>query len=121
MPYLAAFIDENFYEICLIDEYNQQIPYTRRFDLVAITVNTPNAPVVATRGCPYHCRYCSLKQIHHDSFRARPVEDVIEEISLIPSRFFVFWDDNFFADRRYAISLMKNLVATGKNGRHRLH
>jgi radical SAM superfamily enzyme YgiQ (UPF0313 family) len=205
MPYLAAFIDENFYEICLTDEYNQQIPYTRRFDLVAITVNTPNAPhcyriakifrdkgvtvvmggphatllpdevqehcdhlltgeceetwpvflqdfyldkakkrylslappslkhlphprwdllksrsrmmkgaVIATRGCPYHCRYCSLKQIYHDSFRARPVEDVLEEISVIPSRFFVFWDDNFFADRRYALSLMKNLDATGK-------
>jgi radical SAM superfamily enzyme YgiQ (UPF0313 family) len=205
MPYLAAFIDENRYEISLTDEYNQRIPYTRRFDLIAITVNTPNAPhcyriakifrnrgaavvmggphatllpdevqqhcdhlltgecedtwpvflqdfylnkaqkryisrtppslnhlphprwdllkarnrmmkgaVIATRGCPYHCRYCSLKQIYHDSFRARPLEDVLQEISLIPSRFFVFWDDNFFADRRYALSLMENLTATGK-------
>jgi radical SAM superfamily enzyme YgiQ (UPF0313 family) len=205
MPYLAAFIDENCYEIWLIDEYNQQIPYTRHFDLVAITVNTPNAPhcyciagifrdkgaaivmggphatllpdevqehcdhlltgeceetwpvflqdfylgkpqkrytsiappslnrlphprwdllktrslmmkgaVIATRGCPYHCRYCNLKQIYHDSFRTRPVEEVIREISLIPSRFFVFWDDNFFADKRYALLLIKNLAATGR-------
>ena len=29
--------------LTLIDEYNQTIPYVQHFDLVAITVNTPNA------------------------------------------------------------------------------
>lgn len=43
MPYLAGFIDESKYDIVLIDEYNQRIPYDNHFDLVAITVNTPNA------------------------------------------------------------------------------
>lgn len=43
MPYLAGFIDELKYDIVLVDEYNQKIPYGKRFDLVAITVNTPNA------------------------------------------------------------------------------
>lgn len=43
MPYLAAFVDETKYEITLIDEYNQKVPYYINFDLVAITVNTPNA------------------------------------------------------------------------------
>ncbi|WP_198023077.1 hypothetical protein [Paenibacillus zanthoxyli] len=46
MPYLAGFIDESKYQITLIDEYRQKIPFRRMFDLVAITVNTPNA---------YHC------------------------------------------------------------------
>ncbi|WP_332841849.1 hypothetical protein [Paraclostridium bifermentans] len=44
MPYLAAFIDESKYEITLIDEYNQKIPFEKDFDLVVITVNTANAP-----------------------------------------------------------------------------
>lgn len=44
MPYLAGFIDEARYQIELVDEYNQHIPYERPVDLVAITVNTPNAP-----------------------------------------------------------------------------
>ena len=44
MPYLAGFIDEARYQIGLVDEYNQRIPYERPVDLVAITVNTPNAP-----------------------------------------------------------------------------
>jgi radical SAM superfamily enzyme YgiQ (UPF0313 family) len=43
MPYLAGFVDETRYRIRLIDEYNQRIPYEARPDLVAITVNTPNA------------------------------------------------------------------------------
>ena len=43
MPYLAGFIDETKYDVVLIDEYNQTIPYEQKFDLVAITVNTPNA------------------------------------------------------------------------------
>ncbi len=43
MPYLAGFIDENKYEVTLVDEYNQTVPYEQEFDLVAITVNTPNA------------------------------------------------------------------------------
>lgn len=43
MPYLAAFIDETLFDITLVDEYNQSVPFDRTFDLVAITVNTPNA------------------------------------------------------------------------------
>ncbi|WP_198023076.1 hypothetical protein [Paenibacillus zanthoxyli] len=29
--------------------------------------------VFATRGCPYRCAYCNLKQIYHDRFRVRPI------------------------------------------------
>jgi radical SAM superfamily enzyme YgiQ (UPF0313 family) len=205
MPYLAGFIDENLYDITLVDEYSQRIPFGKRFDLVAITVNTPNAyhcyeisrrfrtngakvvlggphvtllpeeakphgdyliigegeetwprflrdfhngnaiemysasappvldrlpaprwdmlkrraalmkgAVFATRGCPYHCRYCNLKQIYHDSFRTRPVDEVMNEIRQLGSKYFVFWDDNFFADKRYAIKLMKELTPLKK-------
>ena len=200
IPYLAAFVDEQYYKITLIDEYCNRIPYMEPFDLVAITVNTPNAPhsyeisarfrangakivmggphatllpeevkrhcdflligeaedawmrfledfrknaakeiyrssappcleklpvprwdllkrrrmmkgaVFATRGCPYHCRYCNIKQIYHDSFRVRPVDDVIAEIKILPSRFFVFWDDNLFANKAYAKEILHRLI-----------
>jgi radical SAM superfamily enzyme YgiQ (UPF0313 family) len=199
MPYLAGFIDESKYEITLIDEYNQIIPYEDHFDLVAITVNTPNAAhcyqiahrfrekgieivmggphvtllpeevikycdyiivgeseelwpkfltdfysnnakkkyvceatpslnnvpiprrelikgryftkgaVFATRGCPYSCSYCNLKQIYCNEYRCRPVNEVIEDIKKIRSRYFVFWDDNFFGDLEYSKQLMLEL------------
>lgn len=204
MPYLAAFIDESKYEITLIDEYNQKIPFEKDFDLVVITVNTANAPhcykiskkfrnkgskvvfggphptllpseakehcdvliigeaeeswplfleefyngnykneyeglntpslegipiprrdlikrrwltkgaVFATRGCPYSCSYCNLKQIYKDSFRKRPINEVIDDIKNIKSKFFVFWDDNFFGDIEYAKELLKELSKLNK-------
>lgn len=43
MPYLAGFVDESRFQIRLVDEYNQRIPFDDPPDLVAITVNTPNA------------------------------------------------------------------------------
>lgn len=197
IPYLAAFVDERYYDITLVDEYCQRIPYHKHFDLVAITVNTPNAPhcyeisarfrkdcskvvmggphatlrpeevkehcdyliigegerlwpeflsdfqhnaarsvyssdippnlfhlpnprwdllkrhpmmkgaVFATRGCPYNCRYCNLKQIYHNCFRLRPINEVVEEIRQSPSHFFVFWDDNLFADAENAKNLFR--------------
>ncbi len=204
VPYLAGFIDESKYNITLVDEYNQKIPYGCYFDLVAVTVNTPNAmhcygishkfrkqgskvvfggphvtllpdeaiehcdyiligegeviwpqflddfyndcakkvykstyapsldglpipkrklvkkrlftkgAVFATRGCPYQCSYCNLKQIYHNSFRMRPVHEVVEDIGSIKSRYFVFWDDNFFGDISYAKKLMEKLKALNK-------
>lgn len=205
MPYLAAFVDTEKYEITLVDEYNQKIPLGRQFDLVAITVNTSNAShcyrmsarfrergakvvfggphvtllpdeamehcdylivgeaehtwpkflsefyegscpgkvyqmgevpsldgipiprrdlihhrfftkgaVISSRGCPYHCSYCNLKQIYHDSFRTRPIHEVIEDIRQMNSKYFVFWDDNFFGDIQYAKELMKVLKSLKK-------
>ncbi|MDR3289542.1 MAG: B12-binding domain-containing radical SAM protein [Peptococcaceae bacterium] len=200
IPYLAAYADERYFEIRLVDEYGERIPFKRKFDLVAITVNTPNAPhcyelsaefrkrgakvvmggphvtllpeearahcdylligesertwrqfledyaagkprseytddqpptlatlplprwdllkrnrvmkgaVFATRGCPYHCRYCNLKQIYHNVFRTRPVAEVAAEIRVMKSKFFVFWDDNLFADKEYAKELLRAIA-----------
>ena len=199
MPYLAGFIDEAAYDITLVDEYNQVIPFDQQFDLIAITVNTPSAchcyeiahrfsavgakvvlggphvtllpeeamehcdhivvgeaeetwpqflddfhngnarlhyaatsppslrglpiprrdlirrrrvtkgAVFATRGCPYNCSYCNLKQIYHHSFRTRPVHEVIADIATIEQDYFVFWDDNFFGDTGYSMELMRAL------------
>jgi len=44
MPYLAGFVPDE-YEIELVDEHIQAVMF-RRFDVVAVTVNTPNAPHV---------------------------------------------------------------------------
>ena len=199
MPYLAGFVDETRYEIRLVDEYNQRIPYDAPVDLVAITVNTPNAPhcyrmaarfrakgakvvmggphatlrpaevaghcdhlivgeaeeiwpqflaefhrghgkprydcvrtprlehlpvprrdlirrrqftkgaVFATRGCPYQCSYCNLKQLYADNFRTRPIPEVIADVASMTNRYFVFWDDNFFGDVEYAAQLLTAL------------
>jgi len=88
------------------------IPIPRR-DLIKGRYFTKGA-VFATRGCPYNCSYCNLKQIYSNSFRTRPIKEVIEDIKSIDNKYFVFWDDNFFGDIEYAKSLMKELVKLNK-------
>ncbi len=200
MPYLAGFVDEAQYRITLVDEYNQRIPFQTPVELVAITVNTPNAShcyrmaarfrergvavvmggphatlcpeeaaqhcdhlvigeaeetwplfldefargcaqpryvcqhtpslsdlplprrdlirqrrftrgaVFATRGCPFQCSYCNLKQIYRPEFRKRPITEVVADIRSMPNRYFVFWDDNFFGDPDYALALMQAIA-----------
>jgi radical SAM superfamily enzyme YgiQ (UPF0313 family) len=80
------------------------LPIPRR-DLIRRRHVTKGA-VFATRGCPYHCSYCNLKQIYRDGFRTRPVPEVMADIQSMENRHFVFWDDNFFGDVDYATRLM---------------
>jgi radical SAM superfamily enzyme YgiQ (UPF0313 family) len=66
--------------------------------------------VQATRGCPHHCRFCTVAAMHGGAQRQRAVEDVIEEIRALPGRFFMFVDDNLTADRSYAARLFCALL-----------
>lgn len=204
MPYLAGFVDATRYRIRLVDEYNERIPFDAPVDVVAITVNTPNAPhcyqiaarfraqkvrvvlggphatlqpeeaaahcdhlvigeaeetwpeflsdfhagrarpryscertpslsglpiprrdlirqrpftkgaAFATRGCPFRCRYCNLKQLYAPEFRTRPIAEVVADIRSMANRYFVFWDDNFFGEPEYAAELLTALAPLGK-------
>jgi len=70
--------------------------------------------VQATRGCPHHCRFCTVAALHQGTQRQRPVAEVIEEIRSLPGRFFMFVDDNLTADRDYASALFCALVPLRK-------
>lgn len=97
---------------CLKTPTLEGIPIPRR-DLIKGRWFTKGA-VFATRGCPYSCSYCNLKQIYEDSFRKRPIQEVIEDVKNCKSKFFVFWDDNFFGDIDYAKELLKELRKLNK-------
>jgi radical SAM superfamily enzyme YgiQ (UPF0313 family) len=90
-------------------------PLPRR-DLTAGTARhyvTTNA-VQTGRGCPHSCRYCSITAFHHRNHRSRPVETVLEEVRQIPSRDFMFVDDNIIGDPEYAARLFQGLAGIGK-------
>jgi len=75
--------------------------------------------VMATRGCPFGCAFCSTPRLS-PGFRTRPVEEVVRDIESSPDRGWHrrrvvwFWDDNLTADRRYAKSLLAEMVPLGK-------
>ena len=113
--FLKEFHEGNAGELYVPDKppVLDKLPYPR-WDLLKGRLRVMKGAIIATRGCPHHCRFCNLKQIYFDRFRVRPVSEVIGEIRRMASRFFVFWDDNLFADKQYALALLRELQKTGK-------
>ena len=70
--------------------------------------------VMATRGCPNACDYCTLPSIYHRSVRCRPVEEVAAEVAGIEDRVVVFLDDNVAASPGYARDLFRAIAPLGK-------
>ena len=65
----------------------------------------PILGLVATRGCPYACEFCSVTDLYGRRIRHRPIPMVIEDIKRSGSRIFALLDDNAIADRGYAKQL----------------
>ena len=64
--------------------------------------------VTANSGCFNHCSYCTINDMWRDT-TPRPVSNVIEEIKNLKKRMIIFYDPNFFGNRKYAIELMEEL------------
>jgi radical SAM superfamily enzyme YgiQ (UPF0313 family) len=64
----------------------------------------------ATRGCPYHCDFCTLPVMYQSRVRQRRVEAVAEEYSSFPGKVIILWDDNIASDTEYAKSLFRALA-----------
>lgn len=85
--------------------------------------NTLWGQVHASRGCPHNCDYCALVRHYGRRVRTRTPENVIEDIRqtidfqekghhrLIKALWIT--DDNFFADRAWAIEVLKQLIDSG--------
>ncbi len=73
----------------------------------------PVDAVQATRGCPYSCSFCSIASFFDRRFRARPVDDVIDEIRTL-QKYLLFMDDNITADRNYAEELFRRMAPLRK-------
>ncbi len=76
--------------------------------------------VHASRGCPHNCAYCALVAAFGRCVRKRSPENIVEDIKAAidfhhkdSNRFMdILWitDDNFFADRKWAISVLEAII-----------
>lgn len=79
-----------------------------RWDLVA-TAKVMALGVQVSRGCPYKCDFCLVRNLFGERHRYRDIDNVIEEISRLPKKQISFVDDNLTARKPYARELMKRL------------
>ncbi|WP_180326717.1 B12-binding domain-containing radical SAM protein [Raoultibacter phocaeensis] len=93
-----------------------------RYDRMA-SRNTLWPQVHASRGCPHSCDYCAVVRHFGRKVRTRSVESVLEDIrqaiafherGTLPRLARVVWltDDNFFADRAWAIEVLRAIIAS---------
>ncbi len=67
-------------------------------------------PVITSRGCPYHCEFCSVSQMYGSRVRHVAINRVLEQIKQIPGGYVAFLDDNLTTDRDYALELFQALA-----------
>jgi radical SAM superfamily enzyme YgiQ (UPF0313 family) len=79
-----------------IAEHPESIRFDRR--LFRGKRYAPMVPVQFSRGCRYSCDFCSIHSFYGSSRVVRPLEQVLEEIREIRSRYLLFTDDNLFVE-----------------------
>ncbi len=85
-----------------------------RYDLVEPVYAVPIV-TEATRGCPFTCTYCQLT-IEKKPYRARPIEDVIRDLTATAKLPFhrrkmaMIYDNNLGGDMGYAKELLREIA-----------
>jgi radical SAM superfamily enzyme YgiQ (UPF0313 family) len=82
-----------------------------RFDLINSDRYLLKNVTQVTRGCPFHCDFCSVKAFFGKTFRVKPVEQVLSELGpLKECEWVCFVDDNIVGNQAYAMELFKALI-----------
>ncbi len=72
--------------------------------------------VIASRGCPYRCTFCSVHLVSGHRCRRRSVTSVLAELTELVEDYgvegFYFLDDNFTLDRAWTLTLCEQLSAS---------
>ena len=90
-----------------------KIPIPRR-DILPKRGYLPLDVVQVTRGCPFRCEFCSVQNFFGETYRFRPISDVVEEVRRLRHRWMMFNDDNIIGNHSYSKELLKALIPLKK-------
>ena len=90
-----------------------EIPRPRR-EILPRRGYFPLDVVQVSRGCPFRCEFCSVRKFFGDTYRFRPVNDVVEEVRTLPHRLIMFNDDNIIGNPSFSKELLNALIPLNK-------
>lgn len=85
------------------------LPLPRR-DLFRPGAYLATATVQTSRGCPFACDFCSVTRFFGRTYRWRPVDEIIREVSSLGQGVALFVDDNIFGAPARARELFQRLA-----------
>lgn len=85
-----------------------------RLDLLKKGAYMTTSCVQTSRGCPFQCDFCYVTRFFGNTYRCRPVDEVIEEIKGLKDDFIVLVDDNITGNSSYARELFTKLIPLKK-------
>jgi len=95
-------------------DWNLINPCDYPFQTSYLTKSKIVAPLLMTRGCPYHCTFCAVRSISGYKIRSHSVSYIIEEIKFLKSIFGIkevcFIDDNFLVFKNLIIDLCEQII-----------
>jgi len=90
-----------------------KIPGPRR-EILPTKGYFPVDVVQATRGCPFRCEFCSVRKFFGNTYRFRPISDIVQEVKSLRRRWMMFNDDNIIGDPAYSRELLRVLIPLKK-------
>jgi radical SAM superfamily enzyme YgiQ (UPF0313 family) len=90
-----------------------RIPIPRR-EILPRRGYLPLDVVQVARGCPFRCEFCTVQKFFGETYRFRPISDVVEEVRCLPHRWMMFNDDNIIGNPSYSRELLKALIPLKK-------
>lgn len=95
------------------------IPFPAR-DLLPMNLyrmKSNDTSIIASRGCPFKCKFCAGTLMGRNRYRRRSVRNVIQEINEVVTKYefnrLTFFDDIFTLDRSFVIELCHAILECG--------
>jgi anaerobic magnesium-protoporphyrin IX monomethyl ester cyclase len=87
------------------------LPDRSRYRMGAVRVEG----IESSRGCPFQCSFCSIRNFHRGKWRAKSVQRVMREVDFILERYperkvIYFADDNFATDIRRVEGICQAII-----------
>jgi radical SAM superfamily enzyme YgiQ (UPF0313 family) len=90
----------------------EKLPHPRRDLLKREAYLTANC-LQASRGCPFGCEFCSVTNFFGNTYRLRPIKEVVRELECMPPGYTIFVDDNIAGNRKYSMELFEAIKPLG--------
>ena len=96
----------------LVNRYSYGIGYNPSFKKGEFT------SIVASRGCPFSCRFCSRNSISMKKYATRSTDNILKEIREIKEsgyKYIAFVDDCFLSNKKQAKELFDTIIKENLN------